>query len=78
MWNKRDWVKAWMGRKGVMMTILWWLGVIFAILGVIADARRSTLGLQASSWFGLAAVVVLLAIAEAIIWAVTWYLTEHK
>ncbi len=65
---------------GLVSHICWLLGVIFAILGIIADAMNGTLGLDAISWFLLAIGLFAASIAPQIGWAVSWYLetTEAK
>ena len=78
-WEDREKLKASLGSVGLSAHICWFLGVIFAVLGIIADAAN-TLGLEPTSWF-LLAVVAFLA---SIIWffgvALAWYLrtTEAK
>ena len=59
------------GRSG---HVLWTLALIFAILGIIGDAANTTLGLESSSWFQLAIIMVLMSITFFIGWAVSWYL----
>lgn len=63
-----------LGSMGSMGHILWFLSVIFAVLGVIWDAMDITYGLTSMSWFLLAIVMALLSIPFYIGWAVAWYL----
>ena len=79
-WEDREKIRASLGEKGWWGHILWFLAVIFAILGVIADAINATLGLEPISWFLLAIATSLAGIPFFIGWAVSWYLrtTEAK
>jgi len=56
------------------------LGTVFAVLGIIADAANTSLGLSATSWFLLAIVVMLASISFFIGLAIAWYLvtTDRK
>jgi len=58
--------------------VCWILGVVFAILGIIADAMNGTLGLTAMSWFLLAVAAFVASIPEYIGWAVAVYLDALK
>ena len=75
-WESRENMKASIRTSGLWGHILWFLGVIFAILGIIGDATNATLGLEPLSWLVLAAVVVLLGVCMFIGLAVSWYLAE--
>jgi len=50
--------------------VCWMLGLIFAILGVIAEATNATLGLTPMSWYLLAIALFVASVAEYIGWAV--------
>jgi len=50
------------------------LGVIFAILGVIAAAANVALGLGATNWLLLAVVVCGLGLIMMVFWAIGVYL----
>ena len=58
--------------------VCWILGVVFAILGIIADAMNGTLGLTAMSWFLLGVAAFVASIPEYIGWAVAVYLDALK
>jgi len=60
--------------------VCWFLGVIFAIIGIIADATNATLGLEPISWFLLAIVALVISAIWYLSWAVAIYLrtTEAK
>lgn len=50
------------------------LGIIFAVLGIIAAVANTTLGLGAMNWLLLAVVVCGLGIIMMIFWAIGMYL----
>ncbi len=79
-WEDREKMIASLGQNGWWGHVLWFLAVIFVILGIIADAVNSPLGLEAISWFLLAIAAFLASITYFIGWAVSWYLktTEAK
>jgi len=58
--------------------VCWILALIFAILGIIADATNGGLGLTAMSWFLLAIAAFVASIPEYIGWAVAVYLDALK
>ena len=49
--------------------ICWWLGAVFAILGIIAGAMNSALGLQPMYWLLLAIAAFLAGIPMLLTWA---------
>jgi hypothetical protein len=51
------------------------LAIVFALLGIIADAANATLGLEATTWLLLALVAFGASITSFIAWAVCWHLT---
>ena len=77
-WESRDNLKANIRTSGLWGHILWFLGAIFAILGIIGDATNKNIGLEPLSWFALAAVVVLLGICMFIGLAIGWYLVDKS
>jgi len=60
--------------------VCWILGVVFAILGIIADAMNGTLGLESASWLLLAIATFVISAIWYLSWAVAMYLrtTEAK
>jgi len=54
--------------------VFWSLGIVFAVLGVISDARNITLGLEPTSWLLLSIVFCLTGIANWIAWALAVHL----
>ena len=79
-YEDREYLKASLGSAGKWAHICWFLGIVFAVLGIIADAANITLGLTSMGWFLLAAVALLTSVTFFIGWAVAWYLitTDRK
>jgi len=73
-WEDLEKMKAGISSEGAWGHVLWILAIIFAVLGVIADAANVKLGLNACSWLLLAIVVAVLSVSSFIGWAVAWYL----
>ncbi len=73
-WEDREQLKASLGSSGMSAHICWFLGIIFAILGVIGDAANATLGLEPTSWFLLAIVALLVSITMFFGMGLAWYL----
>ena len=63
-----------LGSMGSIGHILWFLSVIFAVIGVIGEIIGYTLVITPMSWYLLAIVMILLSIPFYIGWAVAWYL----
>ena len=65
---------------GLWTHILWLLGAVFVILGIIAGAIDARIGLEAIHWFLLAIALFAASITQSIGGAVAWYLqtTEPK
>jgi uncharacterized RDD family membrane protein YckC len=76
----RESIKASLGSSGMSAHICWFLGAIFAILGIIADAADITLGLTSMGWFLLAIVTFLASITYFFGMGLAWYLitTDRK
>ena len=55
-------------------SVFWVLAIIFAILGIVADAMNATLGLEQTSWFLLAIVAMVTSGIWYLSWAVALYL----
>jgi len=53
--------------------VFWALGIVFAILGIIADAANITLGLEAISWFLLAIAFFVTSLSFCLAWALGVY-----
>jgi len=73
-WEDREYLKAGIGRGGAWGHLLWFLGMVFAVLGIIAGVANTPLGLSATSWLLLAIFAMLASITFFIGWAIGWYL----
>ena len=73
-WENLDYQKAAVGLSGWFWYLCFFLAIIFAVVGVIADAVNVKLGLNACSWLLLAVVASVMGVHFAIPWALQWYL----
>ena len=73
-WENRTYLIENIGSAGSWGHALWFLAIIFAIIGVISDLLDSALGLTSMSWFLLALVFGVLSIPFYIGIAMAWYL----
>ena len=82
MWTESGFTKRNRGRMGIMGSIATWLGVAFAIVGIISDASLTLIGLYPLSWFLLAIASLIFGLGCWLGWAVGIYLhakeTESK
>ena len=82
MWTESRFTRSNRGMMGVMGSITTWLGVIFALIGIIGDASDSVIGLYPTSWFLLAIASLIFGLSCWLGWAVGIYLqakdTENK
>ncbi len=82
MWTESGFTKRNRGRMGIMGSIATWLGVAFAIVGIISDASRTLIGLYPTDWFLLAIASLIFSLGCWLGWAVGIYLhareTESK
>jgi len=82
MWTESGFTKRNRGRMGIMGSIATWLGVAFAIIGIISEARLTIIGLYPTSWFLLAIASLIFGLGCWLGWAVGIYLhareTESK
>ena len=77
-WNNHEWIVK-MGSTWVMWGgLCWLLGVIFIVLGIIADAANKDLGLTAASWFFLAIAALVISAIWYLSWAVAVYVDAIK
>ena len=74
-WADREKMRTSLASNGKWAHTLWFIAVVFAILGVIADAMNATLGLEPTSWFLLAIATFIASATMFIGWAVSWYLS---
>jgi uncharacterized membrane protein YdbT with pleckstrin-like domain len=63
---------------GLYAHVCWFLGAIFAIIGIVAAAIDADIGLGATNWFLLAIVAAVLGIPFFIGIAIAWFLKEKK
>ena len=77
-WEDREKMRASIRSAGLWGLVCWFLGAIFAIIGIVAGAIDASIGLEAIHWFLLAAVTALFSVTFYIGWAVAWYLQEKK
>ena len=78
--EKREVVRTSIRAGGLGTHICWFLGAIFAIIGIVAGAMDARIGLEAIHWFLLAIALFAASITYSISSAVSWYLetTEPK
>ncbi|MBA7496027.1 hypothetical protein ES702_06625 [subsurface metagenome] len=77
-WEDREQMRASLGSQGKWAHVWWFIGVIFAVVGIIGDAANVTLGLEPTSWFLLAIVAFLASITYFIGLAISWYLETKE
>ena len=73
-WREPEFTVRGRGRMGVMGGIGTWLGVIFAILGIIGEAIDATIGFEPIFWLTLAIASLLFGLICWLGWAVGMYL----
>jgi hypothetical protein len=79
MWTGPEFTKRNRGRMGIMGSIATWLGVAFAIVGIIAEARGTyVIGLISTSWFLLAIATLVFSLGCWLGWAVGIYLKAKE
>jgi hypothetical protein len=88
MWTGPGFTKRHRGSMGIMGSIATWLGVAFAIVGIVSEARIisgasiTPLGLYPTSWYLLAIASLIFSLGCWLGWAVGIYLhtreTESK
>ena len=76
----RERVKTSIRWGGLSTHICWFLGAIFAIIGIVGGAIDARIGLEATHWFLLAIALFAASITQSIGGALAWYLqtTEPK
>jgi len=65
---------------GMAAHVGWFIGAIFAVLGIIGDAANVTLGLEPTSWLLLAIFAIVASVPFYMGLGLAWYLrtTEAK
>ena len=76
----REVVRSSIRSAGLSTHICFFLGAIFAIMGIIAGVIGAPIGLEAIHWFLLAIALFAASITQSIAGALAWYLqtTEPK
>lgn len=77
-WEDRAKLVASIGQQGTWGHGCWYAGAIFAILGIIAGAMDTTLGLEATHWFLLSIIAFIAGIPFFIGLGWSWYLKLKK
>jgi hypothetical protein len=77
-WEDREQLKSGMGANGLAGHVTFFLGFLFAVLGIIADAAGMKLGLSATSWLLLSIATFAAAVPPFIGWAIAWYLSTQE
>ena len=75
--NDPKWLANKAGMQSTAGALLWGLGFICAILGIIADVN-GTLGLTMMAWFMLAIVFHLAGLSYWLGWALSVYLKSKQ
>ena len=78
MWTEAGFTERRRGMMGVMGSISTWLGVIFAVLGIIGEATGANIGLSAVSWFLLAIASLIFGLSCWLGWGVGMYFHIKK
>jgi hypothetical protein len=84
MWTGPEFTKRNRGRMGIMGSVATLLGVAFAIVGIIGEARiisgasNTLLGLYPSSWYSLAIASFVFSLGCWLGWAVGIYLHTRE
>lgn len=63
---------------GLWGHVCWFLGILFAIIGIIAGAMDTAIGLEAIEWFLLGILTLVAGIAFFIGLLTAWYLKTTK
>ena len=77
-WEDRKFLIESLGLTGSWGHALWFLSIIFAIIGVISDLLDSALGLTSMSWFLLSLIFGVLSIPYFIGIGISWYLKTNE
>jgi hypothetical protein len=78
MWTEPGFTKRNRGSMGIMGSIATWLGVAFAIVGIIGGASDTVIGLYPSYWFLLAIASLIFSLGCWLGWAVGIYLQAKE
>jgi len=78
MWTESGFTKRNRGRMGIIGSVATWLGVAFAIVGIISEATITLLGLYPTSWYLLAIASFVFSLGCWLGWAVGIYLHDRE
>jgi hypothetical protein len=73
-WEDREKMKASLGSSGLAGHVCWFMGAVFAVLGIIAGAMNASLGLSSTEWLLLALVTFVAGIPFFFGLGLGWYL----
>ena len=74
-WMEPGFTKRGRGRMGIMGSTGTWLGVAFAVLGIITEATTTTIiGINPMSWYFLSIAALIFGLSCWLGWAVGMYL----
>jgi len=76
-WEKRECMADVRG-MGMWGHVGWFIGALFALLGIIGDAANVTLGLEATSWLLLSIVAFLASMPFYVALGLAWYLRTEE
>jgi hypothetical protein len=72
--ENREEMKSTLSPMGLMGHVTLFLGMIFAVLGIIADAANVALGLEAKYWLVLALVACVVGMPAWLTWGISMHL----
>ena len=73
-WENREHLKARLRLSGMAAHICLLLGIVFAIIGVVAAALRSYIGLGTTTWLLLAIATLVVSVTMFFVMGLAWYL----
>jgi len=72
--ENREEIRTTLSPMGLMGHVSFFLGIIFAVLGIVADAANVALGLEPTSWLLLAIVACVAGMPAWLTWAISMHL----
>jgi len=78
IWTAPEFTKRNRGRMGIMGSIATWLGVAFAIVGIISEATLTLIGLYPTSWYLLSIASLIFSLGCWLGWAAGIYLQAKE
>lgn len=74
-WEDREHLVASLGSNGLWGHVCWFVGIVFAVVGVIGDAVNRTPGLEPTTWLLLAIFTFLVGFTFFFGMGLAWYLS---